>query len=126
MPPRPSLASASNADQAAASSSTSSTIDPPADDPKTMELREFAVTALESFEMQAVVSFTNDISLAAARRQLIKRLIGIHPADGTSNPRQTAGGEHSASGDGRGLENSDDESLQEANSQSRGPRGPRR
>ncbi|EPS44959.1 hypothetical protein H072_959 [Dactylellina haptotyla CBS 200.50] len=112
MPPRPSLTSASSADKAA-SSSASSTLESPTDDPKTLELREFAVTALESFEMQAILSFTNDQSLARTRHQLLKRLIGLPVNESPASPRRAAGDERENSGEGNGLEGSEDDGFAE-------------
>ncbi|KAJ6260283.1 hypothetical protein Dda_4508 [Drechslerella dactyloides] len=85
MPPRPSHPSTSNAEKAT-SSSASSTMESTSDDPKNLELREFAVTALESFEMQAIVAVTNNMSLAMARRQLLQSLIGISEEDDPPPP----------------------------------------
>lgn len=47
------------------------------DDPKTEEIKNFAVTALESFELQAILAVKNNESLARTRHNLLKQLIGI-------------------------------------------------
>ncbi|KAF3175728.1 hypothetical protein TWF788_008434 [Orbilia oligospora] len=107
MPPRPSLTSASSASKHT-SSSASSTLESPTDDPKTLELREFAITALESFEMQAILSFTKDQSLARTRHQLLKRLVGIPSDESPTSSREQ--GSMSATG---GFEGTDDDGYGE-------------
>ncbi|KAF3911379.1 hypothetical protein ABW20_dc0101564 [Dactylellina cionopaga] len=126
MPPRPSLTSTSSTDKAVSSSSASSTLESPTDDPKTLELREFAVTALESFEMQAILSFTNDQSLARTRHQLLKRLIGIPVTEDPTSPRRAglAGEERDNSGEGRAYDGSEEDGFAETSFRS--SRGSRR
>ncbi|KAK6535317.1 hypothetical protein TWF694_001781 [Orbilia ellipsospora] len=119
-PPHPSITSTSS--DKAASSSAASGLESSTDDPKTLELREFAVTALESFEMQAILSFTNDQSLARTRHQLLKRLIGLPPNESTTNTGR-AGGEES-SVDGQAFENNEEDGYGETSFRS--SRGSRR
>ncbi|KAK6359442.1 hypothetical protein TWF696_000601 [Orbilia brochopaga] len=116
MPPRPST---SNAEKAT-SSSASSTMESNSDDPRHLELREFAVTALESFEMQAIVAVTNNMTLAMARRQLLQSLIGVSDDDPPSSPQRPAGNEHGGGSDTRRRDPYDDEDSFQAGS-SRGP-----
>ncbi|KAK6345468.1 hypothetical protein TWF718_007384 [Orbilia javanica] len=124
MPPRPSLTSVSSVSKQT-SSSASSTLESPTDDPKTLELREFAVTALESFEMQAILSFTKDQSLARTRHQLLKRLVGITSDESPTNPRRTPGEDHgSTSAMGGGFEVADDDAF--GDTSFRSSRGSRR
>ncbi|KAK6528269.1 hypothetical protein TWF281_009516 [Arthrobotrys megalospora] len=121
MPPRPSLTSVSSASKAA-SSSASSTLESPTDDPKTLELREFAVTALESFEMQAILSFTNDQSLARTRHQLLKRLIGMPLDESPASPRRTLNEDQGSTSAAGGFEGDDDGFAESSFRSSRGSR----
>ncbi|KAF3905777.1 hypothetical protein AA313_de0204291 [Arthrobotrys entomopaga] len=109
-PPRPTISSASSTDKAA-SGSASSGLEASTDDPRTLELREFAVTALESFEMQAILSFTNDQSLARTRHQLLKRLVGL-PVNESSTNTGRAPGEESIV-DGQDFENPEEDGYGE-------------
>ncbi|KAK6504853.1 hypothetical protein TWF481_006789 [Arthrobotrys musiformis] len=123
MPPRPSLTSASSASKAT-NSSASSTLESPTDDPKTLELREFAVTALESFEMQAILSFTKDQSLARTRHQLLKRLVGIPPDESPASPKRMQNEDQGSTSAAAGFEGADDDGY--ADTSFRSSRGSRR
>ncbi|RVD82360.1 uncharacterized protein DFL_006786 [Arthrobotrys flagrans] len=123
MPPRPSLTSASSVSKQT-SSSASSTLESPTDDPKTLELREFAVTALESFEMQAILSFTKDQSLARTRHQLLKRLVGIPLDESPTSPKRIPSEEQGSTSAAGGFEGADDDGF--GDSSFRSSRGSRR
>ncbi|KAF3933354.1 hypothetical protein ABW19_dt0204020 [Dactylella cylindrospora] len=124
MPPRPNPSTSKEAATLSRSSTSSTTqgpLDSQTDDPKTKEFREFAVAVLESFELQAIRSFTNEESIARTRHQLLKELIGMPLDGGPPSPRWTgpATEDHDMTDDGNFGEGS-------SSYQARSSRTPRR